>query len=87
MIDRNINDKKQLIYDLEKYLNKIIFIKFVGGREVIGKLMGFDSVQNIVLSNIGSKNKTWTYGKYLICFSNSIISIGLGIPQSGRLMQ
>eukprot|EP01079_Euglenida_sp_SAG-EU17-18_P010241 gene10241-271_t len=36
--------KKEALLQLEKFLEKAINVKFVGGREVTGVLKGFDSV-------------------------------------------
>ena len=43
--------KREQIADLEKYVDKRIIIKFVGGREVVGTLKGFDQMVNIVLDD------------------------------------
>ncbi|KAI9224686.1 hypothetical protein BC828DRAFT_372820 [Blastocladiella britannica] len=37
------------ILDLSKYMDKQIQVKFVGGREVVGVLKGFDTLSNLVL--------------------------------------
>ena len=41
--------KKEAILDLEKLKNTQIIIKFQGNRQVRGMLMGFDTLQNIVI--------------------------------------
>ena len=35
--------------DMEKYLEKEVRVKFVGGREVTGTLKGYDALLNLVL--------------------------------------
>lgn len=41
--------KRGPIIDLEPVLNKQIHVKFVGGREVEGKLAGYDQLMNLVI--------------------------------------
>ena len=41
--------KKEAILDLEKHKNKLVIIKFQGNRQVKGILMGFDTLQNLVI--------------------------------------
>nr|XP_033809621.1 U6 snRNA-associated Sm-like protein LSm7 isoform X1 [Geotrypetes seraphini] len=41
--------KKESILDLSKYIDKIIRVKFQGGREASGILKGFDPLLNLVL--------------------------------------
>ncbi|XKL65542.1 hypothetical protein PGB90_008962 [Kerria lacca] len=43
--------KKESIVDLSRYLEKIIRVKFAGGREVSGILKGYDPLVNLVLDN------------------------------------
>jgi len=43
--------KKESILDLSKYLEKVITVKFTGGREVTGILKGFDALVNLVLDD------------------------------------
>lgn len=43
--------RKESILDLSKYLEKVIRVKFAGGREVSGVLKGFDPLLNLVLDN------------------------------------
>ncbi|XP_054280708.1 U6 snRNA-associated Sm-like protein LSm7 [Macrosteles quadrilineatus] len=43
--------RKESILDLSKYLEKVIRVKFSGGREVAGVLKGFDPLLNLVLDN------------------------------------
>ncbi|KAF2466289.1 U6 snRNA-associated Sm-like protein LSm7 [Lindgomyces ingoldianus] len=44
--------KKENILDLSKYTDKEITVKFQGGREVIGKLKGYDGLMNLVLDDV-----------------------------------
>lgn len=37
------------VLDMEKYLEKEVRVKFVGGREVTGTLKGYDALLNLVL--------------------------------------
>ncbi|XP_078473445.1 U6 snRNA-associated Sm-like protein LSm7 isoform X1 [Lampetra planeri] len=41
--------KKESIFDLSKYLDKSIRVKFQGGREASGMLKGYDPLLNLVL--------------------------------------
>ncbi|KAI9316261.1 hypothetical protein BX666DRAFT_1948940 [Dichotomocladium elegans] len=43
--------KKESILDLSKYMEKKVRVRFNGGREVIGTLMGYDPLLNLVLDN------------------------------------
>ncbi|XP_022710183.1 U6 snRNA-associated Sm-like protein LSm7 isoform X2 [Varroa jacobsoni] len=43
--------KKESIVDLSKYRDKLIRVKFQGGREVTGILKGFDPLLNLVIDN------------------------------------
>jgi len=38
--------------DLNKYKDQKIRVKFIGGREVVGILKGFDQLMNLVLENV-----------------------------------
>ncbi|EJW04157.1 hypothetical protein EDEG_01552 [Edhazardia aedis USNM 41457] len=78
------DDKKQLIFDLNQYMNKIIAVKLVGGKEIVGKLSGFDNICNLVLvspKNQYSNDFDWKYGRHVVILGNSIISIVLGVPK------
>ncbi|KAF2757185.1 LSM-domain-containing protein, partial [Pseudovirgaria hyperparasitica] len=44
--------KKENILDLSKYIDKDINVKFNGGREIKGKLRGFDGLMNLVLDDV-----------------------------------
>ncbi|KAH8921233.1 U6 snRNA-associated Sm-like protein LSm7 [Atractiella rhizophila] len=48
------NDKpqRQAIIDLQKHVGKKMRVKFVGGREVIGILRGFDQLLNLVMDDV-----------------------------------
>merc|ERR1711911_27761 len=43
--------KKERILDLSRYMDKLIRVKFSGGREAAGILKGYDPLLNIVLDN------------------------------------
>ncbi|KAJ4461425.1 putative U6 snRNA-associated Sm protein LSm7 [Paratrimastix pyriformis] len=43
--------RKESAIELNKYLEKVIRVKFQGGREVAGVLKGFDPIVNLVLDN------------------------------------
>ncbi|XP_003745625.1 U6 snRNA-associated Sm-like protein LSm7 [Galendromus occidentalis] len=43
--------KRESIVDLSKYLDKLIRVKFQGGREVTGVLKGYDPLLNLVMDN------------------------------------
>ncbi|KAI8320434.1 U6 snRNA-associated Sm-like protein LSm7, partial [Martensiomyces pterosporus] len=43
--------KRDAIFDLKKYSDRRIRVKFMGGREVTGVLKGFDQLLNIVLDD------------------------------------
>ncbi|KAG8202775.1 hypothetical protein GWM34_02406 [Candida africana] len=44
--------KREAILDLNKYKDQKIRVKFIGGREVVGILKGFDQLMNLVLENV-----------------------------------
>ncbi|OJJ45650.1 hypothetical protein ASPZODRAFT_167404 [Penicilliopsis zonata CBS 506.65] len=44
--------KKENILDLSKYMDKLVHVKFNGGREVTGTLKGFDQLMNLVLDEV-----------------------------------
>ncbi|ORY05920.1 hypothetical protein BCR34DRAFT_571704 [Clohesyomyces aquaticus] len=48
----DLRPKKENILDLSKYTDKEITVKFQGGREVIGKLKGYDGLMNLVLDEV-----------------------------------
>jgi len=43
--------KKESILDLSRFLEKVIRVKFAGGREVSGVLKGYDPLVNLVLDD------------------------------------
>ncbi|KAJ1677820.1 Sm-like protein lsm7 [Spiromyces aspiralis] len=43
--------KRDPILNLDKYIDKRIFVKFMGGREMEGVLMGHDKLLNLVLDD------------------------------------
>ncbi|EDO41002.1 predicted protein [Nematostella vectensis] len=43
--------EKKSIFDLSKFLDKGVRVKFQGGREASGVLKGFDALLNLVLDN------------------------------------
>ncbi|KAJ1856466.1 U6 snRNP-associated protein Lsm7, partial [Coemansia sp. RSA 486] len=47
--DQKEKKKRDAIFDLKKYSDKRIRVKFMGGREVTGVLKGSDQLLNIVL--------------------------------------
>lgn len=82
----NADEKRQLVYDLGKYEHRVVYVKFVGGREVVGKLVNFDNLQNLVLVNPNTGVK-WIYGSYLLCLAHSITTISLGVPKPPKMMK
>lgn len=40
-----------MIFEFEKYIDKKIRVKFLGGREVVGVLKGYDKLVNLVLDD------------------------------------
>ena len=42
---------KKDVLDLQKYMDQAVRVKFQGGREVNGKLKGFDQLVNLVLDD------------------------------------
>ena len=43
--------KKSSVLDLSKYVDTELRVKFLGGREVVGILKGYDALFNLVLDN------------------------------------
>ena len=41
--------KKATVLDMSKYLDKSVRVKFMGGREVVGILKGYDALLNLVM--------------------------------------
>ncbi|KAF5353380.1 hypothetical protein D9756_007848 [Leucocoprinus leucothites] len=44
--------RREAILDLSKYVNEPIRVKFMGGREVVGTLKGYDQLLNLVLDDV-----------------------------------
>jgi U6 snRNA-associated Sm-like protein LSm7 len=44
--------KREAILDLNQYKDEQIRVKFIGGRQIIGELKGFDQLMNLVLENV-----------------------------------
>lgn len=44
--------KREAILDLTKYKDQEIRVKFIGGRQIVGLLKGFDQLMNLVLENV-----------------------------------
>mmetsp|Transcript_54709 Transcript_54709/g.111689 ORF Transcript_54709/g.111689 Transcript_54709/m.111689 type:complete len:98 (-) Transcript_54709:231-524(-) len=42
-------EKKSAVLDLSKHIDQRVRVKFTGGREVEGRLKGFDTLVNLVL--------------------------------------
>jgi U6 snRNA-associated Sm-like protein LSm7 len=43
--------KKASVLDMSKYMDQSVRIKFMGGREVVGILKGYDALLNLVLDD------------------------------------
>lgn len=43
--------KKTSVLDMSKYIDQSVRIKFMGGREVVGVLKGYDALLNLVLDD------------------------------------
>lgn len=41
--------KKATVLDMSKYMDRSVRVKFMGGREVVGVLKGYDALLNLVL--------------------------------------
>ncbi|KAL9710762.1 U6 snRNP-associated protein Lsm7 [Leucoagaricus gongylophorus] len=48
----NDKPKREAILDLSKYVNESIRVKLMGGRQVEGKLKGYDQLLNLVLDDV-----------------------------------
>ena len=44
-----MGDKKKSVLDMAKYMDKEVRVKFMGGRECVGVLKGYDALLNLVL--------------------------------------
>ncbi|QPG73390.1 hypothetical protein FOA43_000700 [Brettanomyces nanus] len=49
--DKFEGPKREAILKLENYINTEIIVTLSGGREVVGKLTGYDQLMNLVLEN------------------------------------
>ncbi|OWA50545.1 putative U6 snRNA-associated Sm-like protein LSm7 [Hypsibius exemplaris] len=48
---------KETLFDLGRYLDKVIHVKFVGGREASGVLKGYDALLNLVLDDTSEQGR------------------------------
>ena len=48
---RMADKKKASVLDMSKYVDQSVRIKFMGGREVVGVLKGYDALLNLVLDD------------------------------------
>ena len=46
-----MDKKKQSVLDMSKYMDQSVRVKFMGGREVVGVLKGYDALLNLVLDD------------------------------------
>jgi len=44
--------KRDIIFDISKYTNQSIRVRFAGGREITGVLKGSDTLMNLVLDDV-----------------------------------
>ncbi|KAF3988322.1 hypothetical protein FT663_04078 [Candidozyma haemuli var. vulneris] len=51
-MSRQERPKKEAIVDLNKYRDEKVVVKFIGGRQVVGVLKGFDQLMNLVLEDV-----------------------------------
>lgn len=65
--------KKFLVEDLNDFLNRIIIVKMIGGREVKGMLRSFDNQFNLILEGDDDSE----YEDKFFCLGASIISISI----------
>ncbi|KAH9386965.1 U6 snRNA-associated Sm-like protein LSm7 [Nematocida major] len=49
MQEENRGNKREQVFDLEKYVGKRVKISFFGGISVVGTLLGYDQLLNLVL--------------------------------------
>ena len=45
------SQKKASVLDMSKYMDQSVRVKFMGGREVVGILKGYDALLNLVLDD------------------------------------
>lgn len=50
--NRPLAPKREAILDLKKYQNEKIRVQFIGGRQIVGILKGFDQLMNLVLEEV-----------------------------------
>lgn len=65
-------ESKTIIIKSDNYkslLNKSIMIKFIGGRELIGKLINYDELENLLIEREDDEKSQF------ICFGRSIYGI------------
>lgn len=51
-MSRQERPKKEAIVDLNKFQDQKVVVKFIGGRQVVGVLKGFDQLMNLVLEDV-----------------------------------
>ncbi|ODV98451.1 hypothetical protein PACTADRAFT_185009 [Pachysolen tannophilus NRRL Y-2460] len=73
--------KREAILDLAKYQDQKIIVEFVGGRQVIGVLKGYDQLMNLVLDEV-EENLRDESGKLL----DETRSLGLVIVRGPLLL-
>lgn len=49
---RQERPKREAILDLSKYRDDKVTVKFIGGRQIVGVLKGYDQLMNLVLENV-----------------------------------
>lgn len=71
--------KREQVFDLSRYQNKRVSVKFFGGIEVEGMLEGYDTTLNIVLrdAQILSGCPGEISGGMVLCRGNSVVSVEL----------
>ena len=72
---KSMNGKEPLIL-LENSLNSVVLVKLRGSRQIRGKLTGFDSHMNLILSDsdeIDPEGKTISRGRIVVRGDNVII--------------
>jgi U6 snRNA-associated Sm-like protein LSm7 len=75
--------KREQAFDLSRYEERRVSVKFFGGIEVEGVLEGYDAIVNLVLRNarvVSTPTNGEEAGKcagVLLCRGNSIVSVEL----------
>lgn len=54
-MSRQERPKKEAILDLNKFKDQKVVVKFIGGRQVVGVLKGFDQLMNLVLEDVSEQ--------------------------------